>query len=174
MTISGYTISTIDLVLVLCALFFIAPIFRKLIRKSSNKLNIDGKLIWVDKGRTKPFYNKVFKVLGKPDLMYKIKSGILAVEYKSRNANIYASDIAQGKAAALAARGSGYNVTELMVLTKNNRKRFPLPKSDKALYSEVERLCQIVRSAKRGKSQPSMPSKFKCHNCAYANSCKKK
>jgi len=47
-----------------------------------NNLGIKGKLVWTDHGRqTKPFFNRTFEVFGKPDLMYRTKNGILAVEF---------------------------------------------------------------------------------------------
>ena len=42
--------------------------FIRRIARSRSDLGIEGKLIWMDKGRsTKPFFNQVFEVLGKPE-----------------------------------------------------------------------------------------------------------
>jgi len=48
--------------IILTILFFLVRRFRKR-STHSNKLGIEGKLIWTDKGRdTKPFFNNVFNV----------------------------------------------------------------------------------------------------------------
>lgn len=137
-----------------------------------DKLGIDGKLIWTDEGRkTKPFFNNVYDVLGKPDLMYKIKGGILAVEYKSRKSNIYESDIVQTKCAALAARGSGYKVIKFLVITAASKKYFDLPRSDKALYKEIEPYIVYTRQSKTGGKLPATPGRYKCKSCAFNHKC---
>ena len=101
--------------------------FIRRIARSRSDLGIEGKLIWMDKGRsTKPFFNQVFEVLGKPDLMYRVRGGVLAVEYKSRRGPVFKSDVVQAKCAALAARGNGCslrqqplnNTSSCRVLTK--------------------------------------------------------
>ncbi|UZE97249.1 PD-(D/E)XK nuclease family protein [Alkalimarinus alittae] len=152
-------------------LSFIFPLLGKML--SRNKLGIEGKLIWVDKGRkTNPFFNRVFEVLGKPDLMYKIKGGILAVEYKSRKGtNIYQSDIVQAKTAALAARGEGYKVIRILIKTGSKDQYINLPSSDKALFDEVKQYVDITRSAHRGTALKAWPNKFKCRSCAFNHSC---
>jgi len=138
-----------------------------------DKLGIDGQLIWTDEGhKTKPFFNNVYAVLGKPDLMYKIKGGVLAVEYKSRKANIYESDIIQTKCAALAARGSGYKVIKFLVITATKRQYFDLPLSDKALFKEIEPYVVFTRQSKNGNQLPATPNRFKCKSCAFNYKCK--
>ena len=113
--------------------------------RSTNQLGIDGSLVWTDQGKTtKPFFNNDFKILGKPDLMYKIRSGVLAVEYKSRNGRIYNSDIVQAKSAALAARGTGYHVTKVLICTKNQKQYFELPKQDLTLYKSIEKYVLFI------------------------------
>jgi len=135
-------------------------------------LGIDGRLIWTDEGRkTKPFFNNVHDVLGKPDLMYKIKGGILAVEYKSRKGNIYEGDIVQTKCAALAARGSGYKVIKFLVITATSKQYFDLPRSDKALYKEIEPYVVYTRQSKSGCKLPATPDRFKCKSCAFNYKC---
>lgn len=138
-----------------------------------DKLGIDGKLVWTDEGRkTKPFFNNVYDVFGKPDLMYKIKGGILAVEYKSRKGNIYESDIVQTKCAALAARENGYKVIKFLVITATRRQYFDLPRSDKALYKEIEPYVVYTRQSKTGYKLPATPGRFKCKCCAFNYKCK--
>ena len=157
------------------ALFVLWLLWAFIKKKPSDDLGIPGKLIWVDQGKnTKPFFNKEFRVLGKPDLMYRIEGGILAVEYKSRNRNIYESDIVQGLTASLAARGEGYAISQLLVRTDNSESYIDLPNLDKDLYNLVSKYVDIVRKAKQGENLPSSPSHFKCFNCAYSISCKKK
>lgn len=144
-------------------------------RGASDNLGIKGKLVWVDHGKnTKPFFNSDYRVLGKPDLMYRVNDGILAVEYKGRKSNIYNSDIAQGLTASLAARGDGYKVTQLLVKTDNTEKYINLPKSDKGLYELIAKHVETVRQAKFGKVLPANPSFYKCLHCAYSQSCQRK
>lgn len=141
-------------------------------RKKTDKLGIQGKLIFIDKGKsTKPFFNNRYKVLGKPDLMYKQKAGVLAVEYKSRNASIYESDIVQAKAASLAARGAGYKVNRILIKTKKREKYITLPISDRVLHSQIKAYMDMVRDAAKGKALDATASSFKCASCAYVNDC---
>jgi len=155
-------------------LSFVILVVSKLHRllRSTNKLGIDGSLIWTDQGRnTKPFFNKDFKVLGKPDLMYKIQSGVLAVEYKSRRSRVYLSDTVQAKSAALAARGAGYHVTKILVCTQTQKQYFELPRQDLTLYKSIEVYVSYVREAKSGSEMKATPSRYKCRSCAYHESC---
>jgi CRISPR/Cas system-associated exonuclease Cas4 (RecB family) len=156
-------ISVIIFILILC--------FR-VVFHSRSKLGIRGELIWVDRGKeTKPFFNSEYRVLGKPDLMYKIRSGILAVEYKGRHGNIYQSDIFQAKTAALAARGSGYNVTKLLIKTDKYQRYVKLPKANKDLFKNIERFVNIARSASIGNKMKALPKKIKCRYCAFNYKC---
>jgi CRISPR/Cas system-associated exonuclease Cas4 (RecB family) len=137
-----------------------------------DQLGIEGKLIWTDEGhKTKPFFNNVYDVLGKPDLMYKIKGGILAVEYKSRHGKIYESDIVQTRCASLAARGSGYKVIKFLVITGTRKQYFDLPRSDKALYKEIEPYVVYTRQSKIGCKLPATPGRFNCKSCAFNYKC---
>lgn len=145
---------------------FLSKRFRK------NNLGIDGKLIWVDKDRhTKPFFNKVFEVLGKPDLMYRISGGVLAVEFKSRRGRIFDSDVVQAKCAALAARGEGYKVIRILVKTSTTERYYTLPKNDKALFDEVKNHVILTRQAKAGSKMKAKPNQAKCRSCAFKLSC---
>lgn len=138
-----------------------------------NDLGIEGKLIWVDRGRqTKPFFNNVFEVLGKPDLMYRIFGGVLAVEYKSRRGPVFKSDVIQAKCAALAARGNGYKVIRILVKTSTVEQYIDLPKSDKTLFHEVEEYVILTRQAKAGQKMKALPNPGKCRSCAFNYDCK--
>ena len=98
--------------------------FIRRIARSRSDLGIEGKLIWMDKGRsTKPFFNQVFEVLGKPDLMYRVRGGVLAVEYKSRRGPVFKSDVVQAKCAALAAREKLSVAPSHSVVGAHTRKR---------------------------------------------------
>jgi CRISPR/Cas system-associated exonuclease Cas4 (RecB family) len=144
----------------------------KRIGRSGGPLNIDGKLIWVDEGQsTKPFFNHLYRILGKPDFMYKIKGGVLAVEYKSRKSGVYESDIVQAKCAALAARGNGYRVIKIMVKADSDSKVISLPGDNQILYNEIKRYIDICRDTKAGKTAPALPSRRKCRSCAYRYTC---
>ncbi len=140
--------------------------------KRSDALGIDGRLIWVDDGRrTKPFFNARYKVFGKPDLLYRVNGGVLAVEYKSRNGPIFESDIVQAKCAALSARGGQYKVSRILVKTGQAEKYITLPRSDHALYREIESATILARKAKNGEAVPCLPAPRKCRSCAYRNNC---
>lgn len=140
-----------------------------------DELGIAGELVWIDRGKnTKPFFNREYRIFGKPDLMYQIKNGILAVEYKGRKNNIYKADIIQGMTASLAARGQGYKVNRLLVRTDGSERYIDLPSSDRALYKLVSENIEIVREAKRGKALSANPAYYKCLNCAYSDACTKK
>ena len=141
--------------------------------KRSDALGIDGSLIWVDDGRrTKPFFNARYKVFGKPDLLYRVNGGVLAVEYKSRNGPIFESDIVQAKCAALSARGDQYIVSRILVKTGQAEKYITLPRSDHALYREIESATILARKAKNGETVPCLPAPQKCRSCAYRDHCR--
>lgn len=138
-----------------------------------DELGIEGDLIWIDEGRhTKPLFNGMFKVFGKPDAMYRTRTGVLAVEYKSRNGPVFDSDIVQAKCAALAARGEGYRVVDILVKTELTQRHIRLPKSDGALYKDIEESVILARRAKLGGAVPSVPAVPKCRSCAYRGDCK--
>lgn len=140
-----------------------------------NNFGVNGKLIWMDKGKaTKPFFNKKFEVLGKPDLMYRIRGGVLAVEYKSRRGPIFKSDIVQAKCAALAARGDGYQITQILVKTETVEQYIELPHNDNALFHEIKDLVNLTREAKKGFTMTATSNIKKCHSCAFTQECKKK
>ncbi len=165
-----------DNFLINIVLFFVALIIIKGVIDSfsgkKDKLGIKGKLIWVDKGKnTKPFFNHTFQILGKPDLMYKVKGGILAVEYKSRKGRYFLSDIIQTQTAALAARANGYNVTQILVKTATTEKYIDLPKKDHDLYEKIMYFVEQARNAKKGAAVAAEPAKRKCSKCAYSESC---
>lgn len=141
-------------------------------RGTKNDLGIDGKLIWVDEGRgTKPFFNPEFRVFGKPDLIYQVRGGLIAVEYKSRHGPIFDSDVIQALCAALAARGEGLKVTEVLVKTAAVHKKLVLPRSDKELFAWIKDAVALGRLAKQGKPVPSLPGLRKCRACAYKHDC---
>lgn len=153
--------------------FFVLVYF--FLKKSSkeNPFNINGSLLWIDRGRsTKPFYNNAFAVFGKPDYLYKTNTGVTAVEFKSRYGAIFESDIVQSKAAALAARGSGYKVDTVVVKTSTQMKSISLPHSDKELFDQISQFVAIAQNAKAGISIPGSPSYGKCKGCAYRGRCK--
>tara|TARA_R110002167_G_scaffold204404_1_gene408439 strand:- start:6246 stop:6764 length:519 start_codon:yes stop_codon:yes gene_type:complete len=154
-------------------LFFVGYLVLRWFKPKKDPLGINGKLIWVDRGRkTKPFFNKEFRVLGKPDLMYKLaSSGVLAVEYKSRKGRIYESDVVQAKTAALAARGDGYRVSQILVKTKGTQQYFNLPASDSALFQEIQQYVAYTRAAKQGINLKALPQRYKCKTCAYSQGC---
>ena len=138
----------------------------------ADALGIAGRLIWVDDGRkTKPFFNSEYQVFGKPDLMYRVNGGVLAVEYKSRNGQIYESDIVQAKCAALSARGDQYRVTKILVKTAQSEKYIALPRSDRELYKEIQSAVSMARRAKQGQTVPCLPDFRKCRACAYRHNC---
>ncbi len=164
-----------NIIAILVLAFFLFLGLKRLGRSLSsetNPLGIKGKLVWMDKGKqTKPFFNHEFKVLGKPDLMYQVDGGILAVEYKSRKGGYYMSDIVQAQAAALAARAEGYNVIRLLIKTAKKEKYINLPKNDGSLFFDIKHFVDIARKAKNGCAVTSQASPRKCKFCAYSQSC---
>ncbi|POP51588.1 hypothetical protein C0068_16370 [Zhongshania marina] len=153
--------------LAVIALLLLFHIFR-----SKEQGDISGKLIWTDYGiKTKPFYHSEFLVFGKPDLMYKVRRGVKAVEYKHRMGPVFDSDIAQALAAALAARGSGYRVIEVLVKTRSTELSIDLRESDSAVYRKLQGYVLLVRQAKDGRAMQKKPEARKCRSCAYREAC---
>lgn len=153
-------------------------VFKRLIRRVQRSeldmqaAHAQGELIYVDEGSSvKPFFNKQFKVLGKPDAIYQSGSTITAVEYKSRQGAVKKSDIVQAMTAALAARGDKFKVTHVLVITKRERKVFTLPKSDQSLYELIKMPIQKARQVKQGEICKAHPNDRKCTSCAYYTVC---
>ena len=165
---------TYDPLLVAIAVLSILTILFFFFPKKKNKTGIPGTLVWTDEGKhVKPFFNRTFQVLGKPDLIHKTGyKKFLATEYKHRTSNAYNSDIAQAKCAALAARGHGYPITRILIKTQTTSHFYDLPASDSDLYREIEHLVKLVRFAKEGRQLQAQPQRFKCNNCAYKTKCK--
>lgn len=163
--------SLIYLLLAIAGLALAFEFFRA--SKPGGDLGIDGKIIWVDRGyKTKPFIHKAFRIVGKPDLMYRTPTGVLAVEYKSRNGPIYFSDVIQAKSAALAARGSGHRVNQILIKTELTEQYINLPRSDRDLLGDIQEYLIMVREAKNKKTMVARPQATKCRHCAFSGVCK--
>ncbi len=163
--------NTLVFVLLLLALPYL--LFRRFFpREKKQQVGIPGKLIWIDHGeQTKPFFNRRYQLVGKPDFLYQTEQDLLAVEYKSRHGRIYNSDVIQVFCAALAARGSGKAITRCLVKTRTTQRYFDLPDSDKKLFELISLYVEQARQAKHGEKLPATPGKGKCRGCAYNYAC---
>lgn len=142
-------------------------------RQLRNPLGLGGKLIWIDRGvNTKPFFNHRFQVFGKPDFLYQIFGGVMAVEYKSRFGPVYESDIVQAKCAALAARSAGFKVTKVLVITQSVRREISLPGTDRQLFKDISIFVDQAKNAKSGMACNAEPSVKKCSSCAFIGGCR--
>jgi CRISPR/Cas system-associated exonuclease Cas4 (RecB family) len=135
----------------------------------------NAKLIWVDKGKnTEPFFNKAYRVFGKPDALYDLQGNVIAVEFKSRKVKVYDADRIQALTAALATRGAGYDVRQVVVKSSTDIERINLPEKDKALYELVKKDIEAARAIKSGHQAIAKPESTKCPACAYNNHCGEK
>jgi len=141
--------------------------------QSANPLGIpNAELFYIDEGKqTKPFFNRQFEVLGKPDAMYKTPTGLVAVEYKSRRGSVQDSDVSQALCAALAARGDGHNVYQVIVKTQTDQIEIDLPRSDEELFNRIKLDVAAARSIKHGGTGTANPHPSKCGSCAHKKSC---
>ena len=141
--------------------------------QADNPLGIpNAELMYIDEGKqTKPFFNRQFEVLGKPDAMYKTPTGVVAVEYKSRKGSVMDSDVSQAMCAALAARGDGHKVYQVIIKTQTDQLEIDLPRSDKELYSRIQQDVAAARSIKKGGKGAANPHPAKCRSCAHKSSC---
>jgi len=161
-----------ELLIVVAVVAVLVVVWRQRRVSFVDELSIEGDLIWIDNGsHTKPFFNGVFKVFGKPDALYRTRTGVVAVEYKSRNGPVFDSDITQAFCAALAARGDGYRVTQVLIKTSAVQKMFKLPPSDKALFDLIQPAVAHARQAKYGHAVPSRPEFKKCRSCGFRGNC---
>lgn len=134
-----------------------------------------GELLWIDEGKeTKPFFNKTFKIFGKPDAMYVKGGSVTAIEYKSRQGKVHESDIKQALAAALAARAEGYQVRTVRIKTKTDSKDIDLPVSELDHYKLIKTYHEAVLSVKKGHPSKAIPEANKCFHCAYKAVCSDK
>lgn len=145
-----------------------------LVIKARKKKKRDLKILYLDEGRKTPvLYSKTYDLSGKPDAIVQDAFGVVAVvEYKSRAKRIYESDIVQVKAAALVARENRFPIKYAIIKTKQDEKRIDLPKSNAALYKQLIPFISLVKEARRGKSVPANPNKYKCNACGYRYTCK--
>lgn len=134
-----------------------------------------GELIWVDESKnTKPFFNKTFKIFGKPDAMYAKGGKVTAVEFKSRKGKIHDSDMWQAMAAALAARGEGYKIKKVRIKTITHSLDIEVPKSESEHYQFLKVCHEAALNAKKGYSSKALPEVNKCAHCAYYSVCTEK
>lgn len=129
--------------------------------------------LYIDKGRSTPvLYSKTYHLSGKPDAIIRDQYGDIAcVEYKSRTANIYESDIVQVKAASLIARENGYNVKYAIVKTRQQSHRIALPRKDSDLYHQIKSYIAIVQDARNNQPVPAIAHPIKCRYCGYKARC---
>jgi len=133
--------------------------------KSKEDLAQLGKLMWVDEGSdTKPFFNKRFKVFGKPDAMYNDSGFVSAVEYKSRQGSVKKSDVIQALTAALAARGDGIKIRQVVIVTEGDVEQVSVPKSMTSHYDLVKQYVELTRRIKQGASAPEGAG---CRRCSH-------
>ena len=135
----------------------------------------NAKLIWVDEGiNTEPFFNRPYRIFGKPDALYYVQGNVIAVEFKSRKGKIYDADRIQALTAALASRGAGYKVRQVVVKSSTDIERIDLPEEDKALHELVKKDIEAARAIKSGHQANAKPESTKCQACAYNNHCGEK
>lgn len=141
--------------------------------QADNPLGIpNAELMYIDEGKqTKPFFNRQFEVLGKPDAMYKTPTGLVAIEYKSRRGSVQDSDVSQALCAALAARGDGHKVYQVIVKTQTDQIEIDLPRSDKELFNRIQQDVAVARSIKHGGTGSANPHPAKCGSCAHKMDC---
>lgn len=161
------------IVLAIFTFYFVIINFRRGGKRASDPEL--GELLWVDEGKdTKPFFNKAFKIFGKPDAMY-VKGGkVTAIEYKSRKGKIHDSDMWQAMAAALAARGEGYQVASVRIKTKTHSADMDVPKSELDHYKFIKTCHEAALRAKNGHPSKALPETNKCFHCAYKAVCAEK
>lgn len=161
-----------ELLIFIAVVAVLVIVWRRRRNSLVDELGIEGDLIWIDDGRqTKPFFNGAFKVFGKPDALYRTRTGVLSVEYKSRNGPVFESDVTQAFCAALAARGDGYRVNQVLIKTSAIQEVFKLPSSDKALFDRIQPAVVHARQAKFGHAVPSRPELKKCRSCGFRGDC---
>lgn len=134
-----------------------------------------GECVWMDSEDAKPFFDGRFRILGKPDAIFKNAEGeFTAVEYKNRNKGIYSSDILQAKTAALAARGdmkNKHNVSKVVIVNQTDSKEILLPAKDYDLYNEIKYNVEAVQRIKTGEYGYKTKDKYKCNSCGYKYAC---
>lgn len=134
-----------------------------------------GDIIYADQGRrSHVFKNAEYGIQAKPDLLRKILNGVRLEEYKGRNSGFYPSDRSEALAAALAVRGEGVPVTEIMLRNQTQARRIQLPALDSELYSMIERDVEITRKAIAAESVPIRPVAGKCRTCGFRADCDKR
>jgi CRISPR/Cas system-associated exonuclease Cas4 (RecB family) len=134
-----------------------------------------GECVWMDKDDAKPFFDGRFRILGKPDAIFKSEDGAFtAIEYKNRSKGIYSSDIVQAKTAALAARGDmskKHHISKIVVVNQTDYKEVELPANDFELYEDIKYNVEAVQRIKAGGYGYKTKDKYKCQNCGYKSVC---
>lgn len=130
-----------------------------------------GHIIWKDTGDEEPFYNKKYKVFGKPDLLIESEKGLCAVEYKSTGRKIYDRDWIQVYSAALAVRGEHHFVRWVCIKTPIAEEVRELPTDDNALFQMIHQYVSLARLAQSGANCPPTDRAAKCYRCSMAEHC---
>ncbi|KZX57937.1 hypothetical protein A3709_20140 [Halioglobus sp. HI00S01] len=140
---------------------------------SRDRLGLMGFVIWADTADKKAFFNTKYKILGKPDFIYRMPPFFrpVIVELKSRSGPVYDSDIAQVTAACLAARGSGIIATKAVIITRTSRMVITLPRSQKKLHSRIRQHANTIRSIKASGISCRTDDKRKCAGCGFRKTC---
>lgn len=151
---------------------FVSFCFRKITYQFIPRVGIKGKVIFVDDGNKKAFYNSKYSVSAIPDLIVRdVRGNNVVVEFKSRRKEILESDVHQLKASIIAAR-SKYKVESGLVINGGGMTRHVKAKSSRRLFSEIKTAYNLARAVKGG----HVPSRTECESeacrdCIYRKVC---
>lgn len=137
-------------------------------RRLSTVIGENSKQVFCDIGNKKPFKNKAFMIIAKPDFIYRTKVGeYIVIEYKSRAGKVYPSDISQTLASCLAVR-SKYPVSKAIIYTRGGDHRVIELESDQEIFAKIHKHYQNAVNAKLNQ-EPLKTGHSPCKICGYGS-----
>lgn len=160
--------STSDLVLAVVAAVLVGVMIHRYARRA------DREIVYVDEGlASRTFVSERWGISAKPDALVRRAEGIVLIEYKSRAAKVYPSDIVQALAAALAVRDNGIRVVACEIRTRTGAPvRVPLPRSDRGIARRIGRPLADARRVHAGGVPQALASPAKCGSCGVREGCR--
>ncbi|ADC73233.1 conserved hypothetical protein (plasmid) [Thioalkalivibrio sp. K90mix] len=156
------------------ALWLLRALWRWL-RAPRNLPVIGGEALLYQDEEGAPFLlNEAWGVGARPDHIVREGRDVIVVENKGRDKGPYASDWAQARFGALAARGAGFPVNKVRWVNGKRRVTRTIPKDDAALFETIRPQYEQVVALRNGEPVHFRPEARKCRSCYLRDSCNRR
>lgn len=128
--------------------------------------------LYADEGlNSRVFASDQYRIRAKPDRVEGSIDQSVIVEYKHRSGRVYASDLAQLQAGALAVRSAGWTVNQGVVITADGAELWVELGDDRRILNAIAQALNAARLVKRGGVPEAKPTFNKCRACAFRDRC---